>query len=51
MNDKTITKEDVSILNEIDFKTTKRLFYMLPIVIFIIQNNINKLIKINKGGL
>lgn len=51
MNDKTITKEDVSILNEIDFKPTKRLFYMLPIVIFIIQNNINKLIKINKGGL
>ena len=51
MNDRTITKSDIDILEEVEYIPTKRLFYIIPIIIHIINYNINKLIKItNKGG-
>lgn len=48
MNGKDISKSDIEILEEVTFAKNKRLYYLLPIIIYILNYNANKLISIPK---
>jgi hypothetical protein len=48
MNNKTITKADIETLEEVVFSKNKRLYYLIPIVIYILNYNANKIVKMTK---
>lgn len=45
MNGRTITKADIETLEAITYTKNKRLFYLLPIVIYVLEYNANKIVK------
>ena len=50
MNGRSITEGDIETIKNVEFLKTKRLFYLLPMIIFILNYNINTLVKKPKGG-
>lgn len=49
MNGRSITKADIEILEEVTFVKNKRLYYLIPIIIYILNYNANKIVNIPKG--
>ena len=50
-NNRLITKADIDVLNHIDYISNIRLFYIIPIVLYILEYNANTILKDNtKGG-
>ena len=45
MNDESISMDDINLLDNLEFDTSRKLFYIIPCVIFVIRESIKNILK------